>query len=821
MKRPSICLPLMLSVVFMNSAIKPRIIFGQQAWRLPPREVVEIIDAPPVPRVQISPDRSWMLFIQRDAMPGIEAVSRRKLRLAGMRIDPAANGPFLSRYDRGVSLRPRDGGQAIDVPLPDGAMLASTSWSHRSSHFALTTITSAGQQLWIVAADDPARPRLLTDRLSTVTGGIQWSPDGQSILCRTVPADRANEPVPPEVPAGPNVQESSGNKSPTRTYQDLLTSPHDEALFEHYARNQLTLLGIDGSQKQIGDPAIITSAEFSPSGRYVLVTTVQRPFSYLMTWSSFPQNIEVWDSDGGLVHLVASVPMAENIPIEGVRTGPRGVHWKAGEPETLYWMEALDGGDPNATAPFRDRFMRLAAPFDEPPAELLRTEHRAVNMTVMADPSLVVVAEYDRDRRWVRTRLHNLEDDDEPRTLMDRSVRDHYNDPGSIVTVPDETGFSRALQDGDWIYRFGQGASPKGNLPFVARQNLTTLDTERLWRCADKTYETPLAIVESRNDRPPVIITSHETRTTPPNWFLRDLASDEKTPLTQFEDPTPQIRGVKKQLVKYKRADGVSLSATLYLPAGYERGERLPLLVWAYPREFNDPDTAGQIAGSPHQFVRMTGGTHLTFLTQGYAVMDSATMPVIGDPETMNDTFIEQIVSSAAAAIDKAVEMGVADRHRAGVGGHSYGAFMTANLLAHCDLFRAGIARSGAYNRTLTPFGFQSERRPFWEAKDIYFSISPFMHAAKINEPLLLIHGEADNNSGTFPMQSQRMFQAVKGNGGTVRLVMLPNESHGYRARESVLHTHAEMINWFDKYVKNAEPIEEEMLESENDTNPG
>ena len=416
-----------------------------------------------------------------------------------------------------------------------------------------------------------------------------------------------------------------------------------------------------------------------------------------------------------------------------------------------------------------------------------------------------MTTQYDRDRRWIVSLLHDLDSKDEPKTLVDRSIRDRYNDPGSIINQPDQTGHWVARQDGDWIYRKGSGASPAGNLPFIDRQNLKTLQTQRLWRCEDGNYEAVSRIVSSNPDGRLEVITNHENPTTPANYFLRNLAegsSSDKRRLTQFKDPTPQIRGIKKQLVTYERDDGVPLSATLYLPADYQEGTRLPLLVWAYPREFNDAKTAGQVSGSPNLFTRMRGLTHLTLLTQGYAIMDAATMPVIGDPETMNDTFIEQIVGAAQAAIDHAVELGVADPDRACVGGHSYGAFMTANLMAHSDLFKAGVARSGAYNRTLTPFGFQSERRPYWEAKQIYHTISPFMHADKINEPLLLIHGENDNNSGTFPLQSSRMYHAIKGNGGTVRLVMLPHESHGYRARQSILHTQAETIEWLNKFVR-------------------
>ena len=796
-------------LLMLGNCIATPLLLAQGTYEEPPQEVVDIIDAAPVPSVSISPDRQWMMMIGRSAMPSIEDLSRRMLRLAGMRIDPAANSRFSTRFYSSLSLRRADGETAIKVPIPDDARISGISWSHRSDHFAFTTVTDKGQQLWVAKVSVPDKPKMLTDRLSTVTGGFDWMPDGKSILCQLVPSERGDEPESSAAPLGPNVQESSGNTSPTRTYQDLLSNAYDEELFEHYAKNQLARISLSGEIDEISQPSIFSGVSPSPDGNHILVTRIERPFSYLMTMRSFPQKIEVWDLDGETEFLVADVPMAENIPIEGVRTGPRNVEWKSGESAMLVWTEALDGGDPNVEAKFRDQLVMLSAPFSAEPEPLVKTTHRAFGMSVMQDASLITVTDYDRDRRWIQTKLYDLSKPDRaPVVMMDRSIRDRYSDPGSIVMVPDETGHSRALQDGDWIYRTGSGASPKGNLPFFDRQNLETLETERLWRCEEGVYETVVAIASHEEGRKPTVFISSEDPITPPNYFSLDLKSGDRTALTKFPDPTPQIRGIKKQLVKYEREDGVPLSATLYLPANYKQGERLPLLVWAYPREFSDARTAGQISGSPSQFTLMRGITHLTFLTQGYAIMNNATMPVIGDPETMNDTFIEQIVGAAQAAIDKAVDMGVADRNRVGVGGHSYGAFMTANLLAHCDLFSAGIARSGAYNRTLTPFGFQSERRPFWEAKDVYMQISPFMHANKINEPILLVHGEADNNSGTFPVQSKRMYQAIKGNGGTVRLVMLPNESHGYQARESVLHTQAEMIKWFDKHVKNATPAQ-------------
>jgi dipeptidyl aminopeptidase/acylaminoacyl peptidase len=709
-------------------------------------------------------------------------------------------------FDLGLSLRPLRGGDPVRVGLPEGTKIREVSWSHKSDFFVVSvTGKKRGQQLWLVSVSDPANPKLLTDRLSTVVAGIDWMPDGKSVICQLLPENLGDEPIAPLAPTGPSIQESSGNLSPVRTFQDLLTSPHDEELFVHFTTTQFALIGLDGIVTEIGQPAMYSSVLASPSGEYFLVSRMKKPFSYVLPLSGFPYEIHVIDRKGNPVKLIADVPLAENIPIEGVQQGPRSVSWKAGEPATLYWMEALDGGDPNQKAEHRDQLLCWKAPFSGAPTKLLKFQHRGMGFSTMQNANEITLMDYDRDRRWIRIQKYDLMKLDAPPViLVDRSIRDRYGDPGSMVTVPDESGYRRIRQDGKWIYLIGAGASPKGDLPFVDRQDLETLKTERLWRCAEGSYESPVIVMEVTGDQKPAIVTSKESSVDPPNMRLHDVEKGESIALTHFVDPTPQIRGIQKKLVTYKRADGVDLSATLYLPADYKEGERLPLIVWAYPMEFNDPSTAGQVSGNPDRFVRMLGISHLTLVTQGYAVMDNATMPIVGDPETMNDNFVEQIVTSAKAAIDFAVNAGVADRNRVGVGGHSYGAFMTANLLAHSDLFKAGVARSGAYNRTLTPFGFQAERRDFWKAKDIYMKLSPFYYADQIKSPILLIHGEDDNNPGTFPVQSQRMYQAIKGTGGTVRLVMLPKESHGYQARESVLHTQAEMIEWFDKYVKQA-----------------
>lgn len=766
------------------------------AYRTPPAEIEALVTASPAPSVGLSPDAEWMLLATRPALPSLADLSRRMLRLAGIRIDPQAAARFRTTWYDGLVLRDRSGEREVRVPLGEGARLASWSWSHTSRHFSFVVASEAGaSELWVADVERPDRPVRLSERVNTVLLRAEFEPRGDAMLFAE--SLGGEEPAAPQVPAGPNVEESGGEKSPLRTYQDLLSSPHEEALFDHYARVQLVRAALDGTRTLVGEPGVYRSASSSPDGSLLLVSEVHRPYSYLMPYSSFPYQVEVWDAQGEHVHTVASVPAAENIPIGGVARGPRSVSWRPGHPATLVWVEALDGGDPKREVEHRDRWLFSSAPFADEPVERLRVEERAWGLSFFAEGDLCIAREYDRDRRWVRSTLHDLARPEAAgRTLEDRSIRDRYGDPGRLVTTLDEAGSTVVRQFGDWVYRAGSGASPEGMLPFLDRQNLASLETERLWRCSPETYESVAAVVDEER-----FVTRHETPTSPPNYRLHELGAEETRALTQFPDPTPQLRSLHKELVTYERADGIPLSATLYLPADYEDGTRLPLVVWAYPIEFNDPSTAGQVSSSPWRFTRVAGTSHLSLLTQGYAVLDGATMPVVGDPETMNDTFVEQIVAAAQAAIDFAVERGVADPDRVAVGGHSYGAFMTANLLAHSDLFRTGIARSGAYNRSLTPFGFQSERRTFWEAPEAYFSVSPFMHAHAIDEPLLMIHGEIDNNSGTFPMQSRRMFQAIKGNGGIARLVMLPYEGHGYRARESVLHVQAEMVEWLERHM--------------------
>ena len=764
-------------------------------YLLPPKEIIEAFDAKPLPEAILSPSRSVLALTQRRAQPTISELARPMLRLAGERIDPKANGPQRTRLIYAITVEKIAGGAQIKVPVPPNANISWVKFSDDGSRLSFINTTSDDTELWI-ANVSTGSAKMAADHLNATTGDpCDWLKD-DSIVCKFVPSGRGPAPAEPKVPEGPNVQENDGKTAQVATYEDMIKNAHDEDLFDYYFTSQLAL--VNSTKTPIGKTAIYNEVTPSPDGKYILVTKIKRPFSHLIPMNGFPEDVEVLDRKGEVVKKIADRPGREGVPLTGVETGPRAFRWRADQPATLVWTEALDGGDLKNKVPFRDKVMSWTAGSE--PVEIAKTEWRFTNIAY-TEKGVALLSEFDRPSRHVRTWIL---DGGEPRKLWDRKQDAAYDNPGTPVTrwgAPAFGGFGGRetshpiLQAGDSIYLIGEGASKEGDRPFLDRLNLKTLASERLFHSPADAYEMPIAPL---TDDASSVLWRRETPKDPPNYWVGEKQ------ITDFKDPQPQLRGVTHQYVTYKRNDGVTLSATLYLPPNYKQGERLPVILWAYPREFGDADSASQVSGSPNRFTIVSGYSHMFLLLSGYAIFDNPTMPIIGPGETANDHYVQQLVDSAQAAIDKVVDMGVGDRDRIGVGGHSYGAFMTANLLAHSRLFRAGFAESGAYNRTLTPFGFQSERRTFWEVPQVYESMSPFFFADKIKDPILLMHGEADDNSGTFPIQSERFYMALKGHGATVRYVTLPDEAHGYAARETLLHVLAERINWFDKYVKPA-----------------
>ncbi|WP_086607739.1 S9 family peptidase [Erythrobacter donghaensis] len=773
----------------------------EDGYRLPPAAVADIVTRAPAPSVSVSPGGDQLLLIEREALPPVADLAKPMEKLAGLRLDAATNDRHRTRSAVGLSLQTIASGQTRTVTLPADADLSRFAWTPDGGKVVFANTRPDAVDLYVLDTATAAARKVMTGGLNPIFQSPEWLADG-SLLVLTIPEGRGPMPVESLTPRGPAIQTASGGKqAQNRTWQDLLENPHDEAMFTWMTTSQPVIMAADGTRKRTVGPArIYTSVAPSPDGKYLLMEWLEPPFSYQVPWSRFPTTSAVYTMDGKLVETIAKQPLADALPVQGVVTGRRSIQWHPTEDALLLWTEAQDGGDPRVKTDNRDNLFALAAPFKGEGRVLARMEDRASGAFGIEGSDDIVAYDYDRDTREIRQTLVDVTGSNAPRQLSIRNAQDAYADPGNPLFTTSDRGTRVARMVDGKLLLSGLGATPEGYRPFLRRFDLATLETEELWRNAGEEFETVVDVL-SRDGS--TFVTSYESPTNPGNVRLHDGGTARF--LTNFPDPHPELTGIKRELVTYKRADGVDLTATLYLPASYKQGDKLPVVIWAYPLEYNDAATAGQNRDSPWLFTRIGGYSPLFFLTQGYAVLDRAAMPVVGaDPETVNDSFIEQVVASAQAAVDFTVERGFGDGVRVGVGGHSYGAFMTGHLLAHSDLFRAGIARSGAYNRTLTPFGFQSERRVFWDTPETYYRLSPFMAADKINEPILFIHGQNDSNPGTFPEQSERMFAAVKGTGGTARLVMLPHEDHGYRGRESVLHTLAEMIDWFDTHVKNA-----------------
>ena len=780
-------------------------------YKTPERDVVAIIDAPPTPVALLAPGGRYVALVYYESHPPVWMLARPYRALAGIRVDPALAARQRVRRLTGLSVLRLADGEVRAVALPDGAQPSMPAWAPDGRMFAFTVDEADGIGVWVGDAQTAAARQVPGLRVRDVLGGdpltigaaVRWSRDGASLVALGAPG---GPPSLPEAPEEPHTEETAGKRSQMATYQDLLRTTADEDAFEALATS--VPLRVDprtGDAKELGPPGLYQRLADSPDGEHLLVHRLRRPFSFRVPYQYFARTVEVWSAAGDLERVVAELGVSDEVPRQGVPTGPRQVFWEERAPASLVWTEALDGGDPVAPAEHRDRLMRLAAPFTGQPERLFDVTHRCLGWIDLDEPRRVLLTEHDRDRRWLTTWICDFAGREERRILFDHSMDDAYADPGSPLMATRPDGRRTVLQDGPLIYLRGDGATPDGDRPFLDRFDLQTLHKERLYTSPADALDHVLGFPahEGDGEERGEVLLWHESPAEPPNLYLTALDGSGSRALTGWPDPHPQLTGMHKRLIVHDRGDGVQLSGMLHLPPGYDPAAagRLPLVIWAYPLDYGDASTAGQVRGSTQRFTRLNALEPTWFVLRGYAVLSSATMPVIGDPETMNDTFVEQVTAAAGAHIRALDEMGIADPERVFVGGHSYGGFMTANLLAHTDLFRAGIARSGAYNRTLTPFGFQAERRSFWEAPGVYDQLSPFRFADRITSPILLIHGEQDNNSGTFPIQSERLYQAIQGNGGTARLVLLPHESHGYLARESVLHVLAEQFDWLRRWA--------------------
>jgi dipeptidyl aminopeptidase/acylaminoacyl peptidase len=768
-------------------------------YQTPPKDITDLVLAPPTPGVSIDKKGEWMLFLERSDFATIAELAEPELRIAGLRINPDNFGPSRSSHTIGFKLKHIPTSKEFQVSgLPQNLRASSIQWSPDQKQIAFTHTEEDKITLWKIDVANKSATKVSDDAINSVLGTPYYWSNNEVIVYKAAVGKASSAPKKPKAPSGPVIQESLGKAAASRTYQDLIKNPYDEALFEFYATS--TLKSTDG--KVIGAPDIYSSVNPSPDNNYILIEKIKKPFSYLVPAGGFPESVDIVDRDGKLVKHLQDKPSTETAPIgfDAVVDYPRSHNWRNDEPATLYYVQALDKGNPKTKVEFRDAVYVLTAPFDGQAKELARTRMRYRGIT-WGTPTLAILNEGLQSSRQVRMNILN------PSTgkvdsLYQRRTDDAYADLGFPVTVPNQWDQNVLLVNNNQLLLRSQGASPDGDLPLLQTLDLKTKKTKLIWRCEAPYYENIVSLVDPKNL---IVITSRESITETPNYYLRDLKKKRMNAITEFKDPQPVLREVYKEKISYKRQDGIDLTATLYLPKGYDKAKDgpLPVIMWAYPREFKSAADAAQVRGSKYTFTRINYGSPVYWVTQGYAVLDNAEMPIVGEGEKKpNDNFIEQLKWNAEAAINKVAELGIGDRNRVAVGGHSYGAFMTANLLAHTNLFKAGIARSGAYNRSLTPFGFQNEDRTYWDAPELYNEMSPFTYAHKIKSPLLMIHGEADNNSGTFPIQSERLYNAIKGNGGTVRFVLLPYESHGYAAKENILHMLWEQNAWMEKFVK-------------------
>ncbi len=781
-------------------------------YQRPPKVIEEMALAPTTPRVSFNDTYTWMLQLQSSPYYSVSELAQPELRLAGARINPTTYSTSRERGFSAAMLKNLKTGEEVQVSgFPEECVLLGAVWYPGNDKLLLAGKDVTGVYLYAVACADGQAKKVTERRIHAIEGfGINWIGE-ESFITRVVPANQGEPPVESPIPTGPVVQENLGKQVPARTYQDLLKNKHDEDLFEYYFTSQLLKITPEG-EEEIGEPKIYRKVSVSPDKSLLLLETIEKPYSYTVPYHNFPMTTTVTDLQGKTVQEVNRVPvLVLAMGYDTTSPFPRSHEWRPDKPATLYWVEAQDNGNPRSRkVEVSDIVYQQAYPFTEPKQEVCQTALRFRGIR-WCDDDFALLSEGSRATNATRTYRFKPCSGETPELVFDLSMDDLYNNPGVPHTVKNAYGKHVLYTDKNHTFLLmnSMGASPEGNMPYLSRYELDKKKNTILWRCEAPYYE---SVVDIADPAALCVVTSRQSVTEPVNFYLKDLKKHKETALTHFADPYPMLEGVTKEKIKYKRADGIDLTATVYLPAGYdkERDGRLPVLMWAYPREYRSATDASQVRGSQYTFTSINYGSPVYWVTQGYCVMENVEMPIVGsDGQEPNDTYIEQLVMDAEAAVNVITEMGVGDPNRVGVGGHSYGAFMTGNLLTHTKLFKAGIARSGAYNRTLTPFGFQAETRTYWEAPDVYNTMSPFMYANQLHGALLLVHGELDNNTGTFPIQSERFYQALKGHKATVRYVVLPLESHGYSAKENILHLLYEENAWLDKYVKHAESSED------------
>ena len=779
-------------------------------YQKPPKEILELADFERAPSVSMDTKKEYMLLSYRNTYKSLDDLNQEEMRLGGLRINPITNISSTVTYINNLKIRKVKDKNEIQVKgLPENAKITNVSWAPNEKVIAFTNTTANGVELWTIDVATAQAKKITSDNLNANLGNpYSWMKDSQQLLIRVIPTNKPKLiDEKRDLPKGPIVSESEGKVSQNRTYQDLLKNKIDEANFEALVTSELKTVDLNGSMKNFKSAGMYAGETFSPDGNYLMITTIEKPFSYIVPLSRFPQKTTIYDSNGKEIKVVNEVPLSEIMPkgFSSTRTGKRSMGWRADQPATLHFVEALDGGDQANKVEFRDELFLWEAPFNQAPKSLMKIPQRYGGI-MWGNANTAIVMDSWYDTRNTKAYLINPSNPAiAPKIIEDRNSQDVYSDPGNFEMKKNEYGRYVIAIENNKGYLIGAGHTKEGQFPFIDEFDFGTLKTKRLYTSNMKDKKEDLLSIEDLKKGDVLVMI--QSKNEYPNYYYRNLKSKKLTPITSFKNPFESLKNVHKEVITYQRKDGVTLSGTLYLPAGYDRtkkDKKLPLLIWAYPREYKDKNSAGQSTQNPNEFTFPYYGSFVYWVTRGYAVLDDAAFPIIGEGTSEpNDTFIEQLVNNAEAAINAVDKLGYINKSKVGVGGHSYGAFMTANLLTHSNLFACGIARSGAYNRTLTPFGFQSEQRNYWDVPQIYNGMSPFMNAEKMKTPMLLTHGEADNNPGTFTLQTERYFQALKGLGAPVRMVILPKESHSYVAKENILHLLWEQDQFLEKHLKN------------------
>jgi len=813
-----------------------------------------------------SPDRTHFVRLESEGMPSLASFARPHLNLGGLQIDPAANRAraLTTRAATGLELVGIDG-RGVQVKLPAGTTVSDPAWSPDGSRIAFLVHSDRATHVYVAdVASGRSREVSRTPVLATLTTSLEWLPDGSGLVTVLVPADRGAPPADPKVATGPEVRLSQPGDNQMWTYPTLLQTPHDKALLAYYTTGQLAVLGVDGrSERRIGAPAMIKSFDAGMDGTYFLVTVMTRPFSYLVPVGQFGQKQEIWDASGKVLATLTTTPLDTGIkPDSATRARremePRDPTWRP-DGAGLSFLElaprkaeadsggarsgvgAGAGGDSGSDGEANprgrrgDRVMLWAPPFDSASLHPVYEAHaRMTDVNYTSSPDLVLVTEGstrqgrprfapdEGEGRGGKVYAVYLSRPDTTYPIATYRADDFYGHPGTLLTrgapprlggfyAPRESAHQPILaqlsSDGGSVFLQGTLYSKKpledGPQEFIDRVEIETGKKTRVYEGeAGDTYENVVAALDDDATR---LVVSRQSATTVPDFYLRDVGSGNLTALTHNTDYAPEITHAPTRVLTVKRLDGIEVQIKVTFPPGYHGETRLPALLWFYPMEYTDQEHYDESNRdyNKNAFPRLGVRSMVYFVELGYAVVEPDA-PIIGDAGEMNDHYVNDLRNDLAAVVDELDRDGDIDRQRLAVGGHSYGAFSTANALVHTPFFKAGIAGDGNYNRTLTPFRFQTERRNLWEDFDLYHAMSPLFFADQLNGALLMYHGLADQNPGTFPIHSKRMFDALNYLGKTAALYYYPYENHGPATESTILDLWSRWTAWLDLYVKHA-----------------